>query len=58
MPVPPPGDPPMLVADPSRARARLDWRPEFDDLQIIIDTAVAWRRDRRFGFTSALPTAA
>ncbi len=52
------GDPPMLVADPSRARARLEWRPEFDDLQTIIDTAVAWRRDRRFGVTSALPNAA
>jgi len=47
------GDPPMLVADPSRARARLNWRPEFDDLRSIIDTAVAWRRDRRFGSTSA-----
>ena len=47
------GDPPMLVADPSRARARLNWRPEFDDLRSIIDTAVAWRRDRRFGSSSA-----
>ncbi len=52
------GDPPTLVADPSLARARLDWRPEFEDLQTIVDTAVAWRRDRRFGFPSALPNAA
>lgn len=52
------GDPPMLVADPSQARARLNWRPEFEDLQTIIDTAVAWRRGRRFGFTTALPNAA
>lgn len=52
------GDPPMLVADPAKARTRLSWRPEFDDLQTIIDTAVAWRRDRRFGFPSVLPTAA
>lgn len=51
------GDPPVLVADPSRAAARLRWRPEFDDLQTIIATAVAWRKNRRFG-ASILPNAA
>lgn len=52
------GDPPMLVADPGRARARLNWRPAFDDLQTIVDTAVAWRRNRRFGHGPALSNAA
>ena len=37
-----PGDPPVLVADPSRAAERLGWRPQRSDLQTIIRTAFAW----------------
>ena len=36
-----PGDPPVLVADPARARDVLGWRPT-RDLDGIIDTAFAW----------------
>ena len=43
------GDPPVLIADAARARARLGWRPQFEDFQTIVDSAVAWRKDRRFG---------
>ena len=39
-----PGDPPVLVADASRIRERLDWRPRYDDLEIIVKTAYAWER--------------
>ena len=42
-----PGDPPELVADPSLARTRLDWRPVCSDLDTIISTALAWERRRR-----------
>jgi UDP-glucose 4-epimerase len=37
-----PGDPPVLVADPSRAAERLGWRAQRSDLQTIISTAFAW----------------
>jgi UDP-glucose-4-epimerase GalE len=36
------GDPPILVADPSRARATLGWQPSHSDLDTIIATAWAW----------------
>jgi UDP-arabinose 4-epimerase len=34
------GDPPGLVADPSRAMSALDWTPRYADIREIIDTAV------------------
>ncbi|HUN44916.1 MAG TPA: UDP-glucose 4-epimerase GalE, partial [Stellaceae bacterium] len=37
-----PGDPPVLVADASRAREVLGWTPGFSDLDTIIRTAWAW----------------
>ncbi len=39
-----PGDPAILVADVSRIRATLDWRPQFDDLDTIVTHALAWER--------------
>ena len=38
------GDPAALVADVSRIRATLDWRPQFDDLDTIVGHALAWER--------------
>ena len=38
------GDPGSLVADPSRLRATLPWRPQFADLDTIIGHALAWER--------------
>lgn len=52
------GDPPILVADPSRAMARLGWRPQHGDFQSIVDTAVAWRLNRRFGRPEPFSSAA
>jgi UDP-glucose-4-epimerase GalE len=37
-----PGDPPALVADPSRARELLGWQPRLSDLDTIVETAWAW----------------
>jgi UDP-glucose 4-epimerase len=37
-----------LMADSSRLRERLDWRPEHDDLDDIVATALAWERKLRF----------
>jgi UDP-glucose 4-epimerase len=36
------GDPPLLVADPSRAKAALGWRPRRSDIDTIVATAWAW----------------
>lgn len=42
-----PGDPPELVADPSRIKTELGWSPRYEDLGSIIETA--WRWERRLG---------
>ena len=36
------GDPAEVIADASRIRARLDWTPRRDDLELILRTAIAW----------------
>jgi UDP-glucose 4-epimerase len=38
------GDPPMLVADSRALRERLGWQPRFDDLQRIVESALAWEK--------------
>lgn len=39
-----PGDPPALVAETGRIRAQLGWEPEYDDLDEIVRSALAWER--------------
>lgn len=41
-----PGDPPNLVADPSRAKALLGWTPRYSELEAIVDTAWRWHSSR------------
>jgi UDP-glucose-4-epimerase GalE len=36
------GDPPLLVADSTRLRRELGWKPEYSDLHRIVETAWAW----------------
>ncbi|MBP1727297.1 MAG: galE [Deltaproteobacteria bacterium] len=36
------GDPPSLVADSTRAKRELGWRPRYDNLEFIIKTAWEW----------------
>ncbi len=38
------GDPPALVADSSRIRQELGWKPRYDDLTFIIKTAWDWEK--------------
>lgn len=38
------GDVPALVSDPSRVRATIPWRPKYDNLDTIIEHALAWER--------------
>jgi UDP-glucose-4-epimerase GalE len=37
-----PGDPPVLVADPREAASVLGWRPQFPQLETIVEHAVRW----------------
>jgi UDP-arabinose 4-epimerase len=39
-----PGDPPSLIADASRARQQLEWRPQYADLTAQVRHAWAWRQ--------------
>ena len=39
-----PGDPPALIADPTRLKRDFGWRPKHDDLHEIISTAYEWER--------------
>jgi UDP-glucose 4-epimerase len=40
-----PGDPPRLVADPSKARRELGWTPQHS-LKDIIETHAGWEKER------------
>ncbi len=42
-----PGDPAVLVADSSKLKQKLAWKPRYDDLSFIIRTAWEWERKRR-----------
>lgn len=39
-----PGDPPELIADPTRIKTALGWRPRHDDLTEIVRSALDWER--------------
>lgn len=43
------GDPATLIADPSRAKALLSWRPVCSSLDQIVEDAAAWHRHQRYG---------
>lgn len=36
------GDPPVLVASSERIKKELDWKPRYDDLKTIVETAWGW----------------
>jgi UDP-arabinose 4-epimerase len=42
-----PGDPPVLIADPTRAAAMLGWQPRISDLETIVATAARWQAARQ-----------
>lgn len=45
-----PGDPPELVADASRARQTLDWTPQYQDIEAIVETAWRWHQSHPNGY--------
>ncbi len=38
------GDPPALIADPSKANAALGWKPRHSELECIVETAWKWHK--------------
>ena len=49
------GDPPSLVADPTRARRLLGWSPRHSALEEIVGDALRWERAPRYGAGSRDP---
>ena len=43
-----PGDPATLVASAERAHEQLGWKPEYTDIESIIETAWRWHLDQRY----------
>ena len=49
-----PGDPAQIVAASDRARMKLGWKPQFDDLTTIIAHSLAWEKKlQRMGSSTA-----
>jgi UDP-glucose 4-epimerase len=36
------GDPPVLVADSKKIRSELGWKPQFESLESIVESAWNW----------------
>jgi len=45
-----PGDPAELVASSEKIKAALDWRPRYDGLETIIQTAWQWHKTHPNGY--------
>ncbi|HPU36248.1 MAG TPA: UDP-glucose 4-epimerase GalE, partial [Bacillota bacterium] len=45
-----PGDPPALVAGSAKIKRELGWRPRFESLQAMLETAWRWHSSHPRGF--------
>ncbi|MGV3323306.1 UDP-glucose 4-epimerase GalE [Streptococcus hyovaginalis] len=45
-----PGDPDSLIAESNKARQVLGWKPQFDNIEKIIETAWAWHSSHPHGY--------
>lgn len=46
------GDPAILVASSDRIKSELGWQPQFQDLELIVDSAWRWMQDHPNGYTA------
>lgn len=46
------GDPARLIADSSKARAELGWKPQFEDARIVVASAARWHQTHPKGYSS------
>ena len=44
------GDPPVLIADSSKAQTKLGWKPKRPELKTIVETAWNWHKSHPDGF--------
>ena len=49
-----PGDPAFLLASSQKARTELGWTPQFDELDVIVQTAWNWHRTHPGGYRSGM----
>ena len=47
------GDPPELVCNPAKANKMLGWKPEYDTLRPIVETAWAWHKNNPTGYAKS-----
>jgi UDP-glucose 4-epimerase len=45
-----PGDPPSLVAEPTKLKTQLGWRPAYTSIEDTIATAWAWHQAHPQGY--------
>lgn len=45
------GDPAVLVASSEKIKKELGWKPEFDDIGKIIETAWVWHKNHPYGYS-------
>ena len=45
------GDPAILVASSDRIKSELGWQPQFQDLEMIVDSAWRWMQDHPNGYS-------
>ncbi|MEC7257753.1 MAG: UDP-glucose 4-epimerase GalE [Pseudomonadota bacterium] len=45
-----PGDPPRLVAEPTKLKTRLGWTPQYAEVEQIVETAWAWHQAHPEGY--------
>jgi len=46
------GDPAILFASSERIRRELGWRPQYEDVDAIVETAFRWREGRPHGYSA------
>jgi UDP-glucose 4-epimerase len=47
-----PGDPGVLCASSARIRAELGWTPQYEDIDVIVETAWRWREAHPSGYAT------
>lgn len=50
-----PGDPPALVADPTKLKSRLGWKPRYADIHETVKTAWKWHQANSNGYRTRSP---
>jgi UDP-glucose 4-epimerase len=49
-----PGDPGVLYASSDRIRRTLGWTPQYEDIDVIVDTAWRWRKSHPGGYAAGI----